>query len=63
MRNSHSVRLKYNNQGRFLTEGVSESTARQEAQAYSQSHKNRAVEVVDRHGNVKALFLNGRDVS
>lgn len=62
-RNSHSVQFRYDHRGRFIAEDVSEATARSTAKRESQRLKNRAINVLDAHGNVKATFLNGKDVS
>ena len=63
MRNSHSVQFKYHHGDSFIAENVSETTGRRVAQEQSQRLKNRAINVLDQHGNVKATFLNGKDVS
>lgn len=61
-RKTHSARFKYPPRT-FLAQDVTETTARGVAQEASQVSKNRAVEVVNSDGAVKAVYLNGKDVS
>jgi hypothetical protein len=61
-RKTHSARLQYGTQ-KVLDDGLTETQARGVAQDYSQRHKNASVVVVNESGDVKARYLNGRDVS
>lgn len=61
-RKTHSARFKYPSRS-FLARNVTETTARGVAQEASMVNKNRVVEVVNEDGVVKALYLNGKDVS
>jgi hypothetical protein len=61
-RKTHSAQFKYPPR-KVLVADVTETVARGVAQEQSLANKNRAVEVVSSDGAVKALFLNGKDVS
>jgi hypothetical protein len=61
-RKTHSARFKYGSRKTLASE-VTETVARGVAQEASLGAKNRAVEVVTADGAVKALFINGKDVS
>lgn len=61
-RTNHSVKFKFPPRD-VVASDVSETEARRIAKATSQANKNRAVQVLAANGTVKALFLNGKDVS